>query len=55
MVGTDELCFHAMWDDAQMSSNEAEGHVASLIKIIEWMTRAENWTAPVAELLEKGV
>lgn len=53
MIGTDELCVHAMWDDAQMTSSEAEGHVVSLLKIIEWITRPENWTVPVGRLLEK--
>lgn len=54
MLGPDELAIQAIWDDAQLTLKEAEAHVDSLIKIIEWMTQPENWTAPVGQLLKKN-
>jgi hypothetical protein len=51
MLSADELCVLAAWDDAQLSQEETEGHVASLNNIIQWMTRPENWDQPVGEVL----
>jgi hypothetical protein len=54
MLGADELCVLASWDDAQLSLKEAEGYVASLVKIIEWITQPENWSKPVGQLFEEN-
>ncbi|KUJ19720.1 AMP-binding enzyme family protein-like protein [Mollisia scopiformis] len=52
MLSADELCVLATWDDAQLSLEEAEGHVASLNKIIQWITQPDHLFRPVGELLE---
>ncbi|CZR69382.1 related to long-chain-fatty-acid-CoA ligase [Phialocephala subalpina] len=52
MLSADELCVLATWDDAQLSLAEAEGHVESLNKIIQWITTPENWVKPVGKLLK---
>ncbi|KAE9377406.1 acetyl-CoA synthetase-like protein [Stipitochalara longipes BDJ] len=50
MTGPDELCVLATWDDAQLSQEETEGHVATLNKIIQWMIEPENWEKSVGEV-----
>jgi hypothetical protein len=51
MLSADELCLLATWDDAQLSVEETERHLASLKKIIQWMIQPENWEKPVGQIL----
>jgi hypothetical protein len=51
MLSADELCLLATWDDAQLSVEETEGHLASLNKIIQWMTQPESWEKLVGQIL----
>ena len=53
MTGPDELCVLATWDDAQLSTEETEGHVASLNTIIQWMIEPESWGKPVGDILQE--
>jgi hypothetical protein len=55
MTGPDELCVFVVWDDAQLSQEETEGHVASLNKIIQWMIEPESWGKQIGEILQKNV
>jgi len=51
MTGPDELCVLVTWDDAQLSQEETESHLASLNKIILWIIEPENWNTAVGEIV----
>jgi hypothetical protein len=51
MTSPDELCVLVSWDDAQLSKEETEGHIASLNRIIQWMIEPESWTKPISDIL----
>jgi hypothetical protein len=53
MTGPEELCVLATWDDAQMSTEETEGHVTSLNMIIQLMIEPESWGRSVGDILQE--
>ena len=52
MLSRDELCVVATWDDAQMSFENAQKCVESLMELIIVMTTPDRWAEAVGKVLK---
>ena len=53
MLNDEDLCITLAYDKMQLSLNEAESHVDSLLDIVSWLSELDNWDIRVGERLQK--
>ena len=53
MLSSEDLCVAATYDEMQLSAQEVDSHVQSLLGIISKLTEEGNWDLTVGEILNE--